>query len=147
YILHYSYDGYDYEQLLETADYPDLSLSEAWIDPYDPDEFATSNSGEMKNISWKILLVSVISFVIWLIMYNKAETRPYNENVANDVFIYSMIWDAVSIFSVLLCSIIVHSNPGFISNSLLGFSLILFVCFTAIAVMAKREEKRCHRRR
>lgn len=142
YTVQYSYDGESYEDSITTADYPKEGATEIWVDPEDPTQTAGTDIGTMKQIALKILLVSILLFAAWLFLYLHAKTRSYNEDVASDVFISSAICAVTSIFGSLMYFSVILNDSNFANNSFFILCVILSVCFTAIAIMAKSEEKR-----
>lgn len=142
YNVHYSYNGTNYRKALVSGDAPDMNMSEVWIDPNDPTEVVTADSGTMRNISLVFLLGGIACFVVWLVLYRMAETLPYNSEIAGNVFITSCLCTVLSAFAVLLCTLVVNNDHDFASKSMFVLSAVILLCSGNISIMAKKEERR-----
>ena len=148
YTIHWNYEGKEYtkkEYSLNSV--PNDNISEVWIKE-DNSDATIYSPGEQKRQTYIFGLISAVAFVVWIIMYLKAENAKYNEEVALDVLIASVLGAFYSLIAVIITAIAYNHEKGrgleekYGATVMLLTSIFILMICLILTIMAKAETKR-----
>ena len=146
YIVHWYYEGEEYTEKQYSGS-PVQNVSEVWIDKDNSDVMIYS-PGELSETAYTYGLISVALFVIWLIMYSKAESVEYNEDVAEHVLIAGAFGTFLSLVAVLITNVVYNYYNGkgtvekYGATVLLLTSVVFLVVCVILTILSAVEKKR-----